>query len=454
MMFPTTHFLSTRCLYVYVVTMLACNARIVADDLPTAEPPYFRVQYQSSDVEGELKFGVSYTIWIPPDVKVLRGIVVHQHGCGEGACRAGRTAAFDLHWQALAEKHNCALLGPSYEQPEKADCQLWSDPRNGSAKKYLQGLEDLAAITRHPELTSIPWVLWGHSGGASWAGGMTLLYPERVAALWLRSGSPRIAPREGDILPPLDIPPAAYSIPMMCNQGTKEGYTIKAERSVQVWDYTQLFFHRIRDAGGPIGIAIDPLSGHECGNQRYLAIPWLDACMTMRLPDANASALKPYSNDAAWLVSFEDQRFGKPEPALSFRGDPKQSIWLPNERLAKQWSEYVRDTNVRDETPPPAPTDVQFTKDGALVWKCKSDLESGIARFIIEREGLEIGRVPSILKSPYGRPIFQINSYSDTPSLPLSEMKFVDSEKVDSPKSYRVRAVNSFGLESEASMAK
>ena len=39
-----------------------------------------------------------------------------------------------LHWQALARKWDCALLGPSYKQGEKQDCHLWCDPRNGSHK--------------------------------------------------------------------------------------------------------------------------------------------------------------------------------------------------------------------------------------------------------------------------------------------------------------------------------
>ncbi len=93
------------------------------DVYPAADPPYYRVRYEPSTVSGELIFGVNYTIWIPPNVRVLRGVIVHQHGCGEGSCKSGLTGAFDLHWQSLAKKHNCALLAPSYEQPEKAECQ-------------------------------------------------------------------------------------------------------------------------------------------------------------------------------------------------------------------------------------------------------------------------------------------------------------------------------------------
>lgn len=155
-----------------------------------ADPPYYRVRYEGSSQPGELVYPSSFTVWIPPNVKTLRGVVVHQHGCGEGSCKSGQTGAFDLHWQALAKKHHCALLSPVYEQPEKANCQLWCDPRNGSDVTFQRALTELGAKSNHPELAAVPWALWGHSGGGHWAGGMTLLHPERVAAAWLRSGVP------------------------------------------------------------------------------------------------------------------------------------------------------------------------------------------------------------------------------------------------------------------------
>ena len=82
------------------------------DVFPPAEPPYYRVRYEASDKPGELAYAVNYTVWIPPGVKTLRGVIVHQHGCGEGSCKSGLTGAYDLHWQALAKKHDCALLSP------------------------------------------------------------------------------------------------------------------------------------------------------------------------------------------------------------------------------------------------------------------------------------------------------------------------------------------------------
>ena len=107
----------TRCLWGVALLLIAFPAELHAqkppyDVFPPAEPPYYRVRYEASTKPGELIYPVNYTIWIPSGVKTLRGVIVHQHGCGEGSCKSGLTGAYDLHWQALAKKHDCALLSP------------------------------------------------------------------------------------------------------------------------------------------------------------------------------------------------------------------------------------------------------------------------------------------------------------------------------------------------------
>ena len=54
------------------------------ENLLPADPPYYRMRYEApaEPKEGELIYPVSYTIWIPPGVKTLRGLIIHQHGCG------------------------------------------------------------------------------------------------------------------------------------------------------------------------------------------------------------------------------------------------------------------------------------------------------------------------------------------------------------------------------------
>lgn len=417
------------------------------DVFPPADAPYYRVRYEASTKPGELIYPVNYTVWIPPGVEALRGVIVHQHGCGEGSCKSGLTGAFDLHWQALAKKHGCALMGPSYEQPDKAECQMWCDPRNGSDAAFQKALVDLGAKSGHPELATVPWALWGHSGGGHWAGGMTLLHPDRVAAAVLRSGVPLLI--ENPARPTIKsytLPDAVSTVPIMCNLGTKEGVTVKEGRFAGAWAANEAFFTAVRGKGGLIGVSVDPFTSHECGNQRYFTILWLDACLTARLPEKSGGALNPMPTDGAWLAPMLGT---EAVPAAKFAGEKDKAFWLPNASVANAWMQYVKDTEIPDTTPPPAPTNVAV-KGNELTWKAEADLESGIAHFIIERDGKQIGTVPEQAKNPFGRPIFQGLQYSDTPTNPLVEMRFTDKEAAAGEKhAYRVIAVNTAGLKSK-----
>lgn len=416
------------------------------DVFPPAEPPYYRVRYEASTQPGELTFPVNYTVWVPPGVATLRGVIVHQHGCGEGSCKSGLTGAYDLHWQSLARKHDCALLAPAYEQPEKADCQLWCDPRNGSDAAFQKCLVDLGQQSGHPEMAKVPWALWGHSGGGHWAGGMTLLHPERVAAAWLRSGVPLLqANPDRSGIKAHTLPEAALTVPVMCNLGTQEGVTVKDSRFAGVWPANEVFFREVRSRGGLIGVAVDPLSSHDCGNQRYLAIPWLDACLSLRLPKVAGEPLQAMPTDSAWLAAPTGS---EAVPAAKYTGDPSTAAWLPNAAIARAWMEYVKDTQVTDTTPPPAPTHVQAEK-GVVTWLAEADLESGLASFLIERDGEFLANVPSQGKNPFGRPIFQNLQYSDTPTQPLVPMIYNDTTATPGKThAYRVIAVNTVGLKS------
>ncbi len=113
--------------------------------------------------------------------------------------------------------------------------------------------------------------------------------------------------------------------------------------------------------------------------------------------------------------------------------------------------QYVTDTGVQDPTPPPAPTNLRVNGN-ELSWEAQADLESGLASFIIERDGQFLARVPEQGKNPFGRPIFQNLQYSDTPTQPLVPLRFTDSEaKPGKSNIYRVVAVNTAGLKSPPS---
>ena len=74
----------------------------------------------------------------------------------------------------------------------------------------------------------------------------------------------------------------------------------------------------------------DPRTGHETGDSRYLAIPFLDACLAMRLPPKGSISqnLKPVDMSKGWLAPFLGQTA---VPASAYKGNPQEAAWLPNE---------------------------------------------------------------------------------------------------------------------------
>lgn len=421
---------------------------------------FHEVTWPANDNPGKMPLGVTYTLWIPEGVKTLRGVIVHQHGCGTGACKGGATAAYDLHWQALARKWDCALLGPSYHQDDKQNCRLWCDPRNGSEKTFLAALEHFADKAGRPELRTAPWCLWGHSGGGFWASLMQTLHPDRIVACWLRSGTAYSAWEAGQIPRP-EIPEAAYAVPVMCNPGGKE----KGDKRFNgAWVGSTAMFQAYRAKGAPISFASDPRTSHECGDSRYLAIPFFDACLAQRLPPAGSPAdakLRPVDWKAAHLADAPGETAiatAAPvaAPAADYKGKPESAVWLPDAKTAKAWAEYVHKGATADDTPPPAPTGVTVTAgaDGSVEvrWDADADFESGLRGFVVLRDGKEVAVLPEKPVGKFGRPLWQVMSYHDTPEKPLPEMKFVDKTPAPGGKAeYRIIAVNGTGLRSEAS---
>ncbi|MEM6692806.1 MAG: sialate O-acetylesterase, partial [Planctomycetota bacterium] len=286
----------------------------------------------------------------------------------------------------------------------------------------------------------------GHSGGGFWSGSMTLLHPERVAAAFLRSGSPPLDadPNDPDYIP-YELNEAVSSVPIMINLGTEEGYSVKEGRFAKVWPRSEALLEALRKQGGLAGISVDPLTGHQCGNQRYFAIAWLDECLTHRLSD---QGLSPMPSETAWQGDFATQTI-KP---MSQSDDATQWGWLPSERIAKAWLAYVRDTKIPDTTEPPAPSNVVL-HDGHITWDAQADFESGIRQFQIFRDGDMVASVPEEPKNPFGRPLFQGLLYSDTPTRPLEAMRWSIDKGSRQDAVYQVVTVNTVGLTSEPTNA-
>ncbi len=428
---------------------LAAAGLLVAVTPQARSGDLFTVQYPPSDQPGELALEARYHLWLPPTAKRIRAVIVHQHGCGDPAGMAGETAAHDLHWRALAARHDAALLSPHYLLGDKS-CTLWCDPRNGSAATFERALADLANQTGHPELATAPWCLWGHSGGAMWVCSMLETYAPRIVAVFGRSGSARMRLASAD-RPPLAFPPEAFAVPVALNPGQHE----RGDKQFHwIWDASLKFFEEFRPRGAPVVLAPDPFSNHDCRNSRLFAIPFFDACLRLRLP-ASGKALNAVDLRRGLLADWEAATILKPADASV----PLRLGWLPDAVTARAFVEYVKTGAVTDSTPPKRAPVITLAARGTkaaevlLEWTAEADFESGVREFIIYRDGQEVARLgPPKARANAPFPQFQCISYHDTPEPPLAELKWRDPQAPPGQSlRYQVSFLNAAGLESPRS---
>lgn len=396
--------------------------------LLASKPAWAKQYFVSIPPDSGAKYKeANYAIWIPDGAAKLRGVIMHQHGCGEPAELAGATATYDLQWQALARKWDCALMGASLRA--NTTCQDWSEPNNGSGDAFLQALDQFAQQSGHAELASVPWVLWGHSGGAHWVYRMFMRHPQRVLVLVLRSG-----PVFGDALFT-----GSLDTPVLYNLGVKE----KGDKQFgRIWEKARQLFEARRAKGGLDTWAPDPESSHDCRFGRLFVIPYIDTCLAQRLGPPGTASIGRMDMTAACLAHSDPCSLPAVYGGKWYGGDRARAAWLPNKEIGSLWIEFVRTGWVTDRTPPSAPRFIQASRTDAgdilLRWQAEADPESGMKTFRIYRNGQ--------LLPPYkggAGEFFQKPNYHDTLNTPLNEMTYTDPNVlVGATYAYQVTTVN------------
>ncbi len=371
-------------------------------------PPATGDSYQSAD----------FRLWVPADIPILRGLIIKQHGCGDDAASTGLEHANDLQWQALALKHQFALLGtkfPTGKQP----CESWALINNGSGSALIKALDLLGTQSKHLELNRVPWALWGHSGGADWITQLLQQYPDRTIAA--------IAARGGGFLF-LGTNPTLANIPVLFALGAKDNILVKETQTLP----TQAF-QRYRKLAAPWAIASAANTGHELGDTRFLAIPYFDAIIPQRLP-AQGNELRSIDPNLGWLGNVATNEIS---PIAKFTGERLEAAWLPNEATARKWQQYLTTGKIPPTQKPQPPTNFQATRRDSntvlLTWKYQPDLESGLPAFRIDRNKSTIATIPK-----------PRHSAGDAPDSPPSVLEFADKNATLNA-SYAIVAINDLG---------
>jgi pimeloyl-ACP methyl ester carboxylesterase len=369
-----------------------------------------------------------YGIYIPVKSEPLRGVLILQHGCGME--QFGITRPYDLQYQAFARKWKLAVV----ETALYGDCHVWRDPSAGTADALLKVLNDTGEKTGHPELSTVPWLLFGHSGGGYWTLAMMKEYPERIMAAVCYSPA---------FDPPWTYPAATAKIPMLTRHaGANDGNA----NGISCWTTSVHAFQKLRNMDAPVSIAHNPEQNHNFSYLRYMSIPFYEAVMKQRMPESNGTSMRDLDRNQTWLGDTLTLQLYKES---SYSGDKKGLCVLPDEATARLWKEYYATGTVVDRTPPPTPFNVktkQNNNDLEITWEADADIESGILRFEIFKNDVLIGKLPD--NGAYQR--FDTNGDNTVPA-EVPEMKFRIAGTENDKVTIGVRTVNHFNLASAVS---
>ena len=360
-----------------------------------------------------------YRIWIPNNVKRIRGLIVKQHGCGDPAAATGLEHANDLQWQALASKHQFALIGTQYSTRNEL-CGDWALIDHGTESSFLKAVQVFANKSGHLELDKVPWALWGHSGGADWAAQMVYKYPNRTIAV--------VATRCGGSTFRSKLDSKLFKVPVLFAVAEKENTLVDECR-----DLPQRIFFRYRKEKALWAVAVEANTAHETADTRLLAIPYFEAIMTARLAK-NSNELLPIDKTQGWLGDLTTHEIA---PVDRFKKNPLQAAWLPNEETALKWQEYVTTGKIYPTSKPKAPTNVTVTNisptEKVIKWNFTPDLENGLPSFRIYRHN-------SLIQTLEG----QKHNFGDAPEPANVTLEFRDT-KTAPDSIYTVAAFNQLG---------
>lgn len=250
-----------------------------------------------------------FRFWMPPAAAAARAIVVLVPGSNGD----GRSMATDAFWQEFATRHSLALVACRFtDKPhEQAFIEHYVNVSQGSGQALLEAIDRFAERSKHPELTTVPFYMWGMSAGGQFNYEFVVWKPERVAAFVVNKGG---------IYYTALAPKAARDVPGLLFIGE----TDLAFRNDTI---TGLFAVN-RRAGARWALTREPGLAHVVGRSRELG-----AMLFEEVPP-----LKPLDTPAGFIGDLKAQTF---KPAAEAGALSVPTAWLATGRLARGWQSVV-----------------------------------------------------------------------------------------------------------------
>jgi hypothetical protein len=324
-------------------------------------------------------------LWIPPDCRVVRGVVFGHHNMEEEAL-----LEHPVFRQALTELGLAAVwVAPTFDRNFRHDL--------GAGERFDALLAALADTSGYSELAAAPLVPVGHSAAASMPWYIAGWKPERVIAGISFSGQwPYVPdPKEAPQAAGLDID----SVPGLVTLGEYEWADSRMRDGLKT---------RAEHPAMPLSGLGVPADGHFAMLDEKVAFIalYLRKAVAARLPK-NAPASGPVvlnpidTARTGWLV--DRYRLGKAPlapaaPVGEYKGDPAQAFWWCDEEIAKT-AETLQAAH-RGQ-----PALLGYVQDGEIIPQTQGTHQQVNIPFKPETDGLTFKLSGAFLDTvPQGRP--------------------------------------------------
>jgi poly(3-hydroxybutyrate) depolymerase len=223
-----------------------------------------------------------FRLWLPDISGPVRAIVVLVPGSNGD----GRPMADDPEWRSFATKHSLALIPCRFtDKPHDQNfIEHYVNVSRGSGQALLDALGALGTRTKHVELATAPFLMWGMSAGGQFNYEFVAWKSERVAAFVVNKGG---------IYYSALLSPAARSVPGLLFIGGKDlefrNNTIAGLFAVN------------RRAGALWALAEEPNVAHVVGRSRDVAMMFYGDVLPLRIGASGGTALQPLNEKAGFL---------------------------------------------------------------------------------------------------------------------------------------------------------
>ena len=253
-----------------------------------------------------------FRLWYPDGVASLAAAAILVPGSNGD----GRSSVDDPVWQAFATKHSLALVGCRFtDKPhEQKFIEEYANVSQGSGQALLDTMAVFAARSKHAELASAPFLLWGMSAGGQFNYEFVAWKPERVVAFVVNKGG---------IYYTALTSRAARAVPRMLFIGGKD-----LESRI---DIIRGLFALNRRGGALWTIAEEPGAAHIVGRSRDVALVFFEDVMSLRL---GKGGLEPLHEATGFLADPKLKSF---RAVTEGKAPPYPVGWLPTERVARAW---------------------------------------------------------------------------------------------------------------------